>query len=88
MDDRGTRSVRRGRDCRLVAERGGAVRGEVYMSGGSRRWTTAVHAACMGRCDCRLRAGQGEERTANMANMFVTLEVLQLEISASKFVKV
>ena len=31
--------------CRESKE-GHAVRGEVYGSGGSRQWTTAVHAAC------------------------------------------
>ena len=41
-------------------------RGEVYGSGGSRRWTTAGHAVCRGGLDCRLGAGHGEERTRNM----------------------
>ena len=48
--------------CRESKE-GHAVRGEVYGSGGSRRWTTAAHAACRRGLDCRLRAEHGEERT-------------------------
>eukprot|EP00964_Phaeocystis_antarctica_P081862 scaffold51258_cov58-Phaeocystis_antarctica.AAC.2 len=51
------------------------MRGEVYGSGGSRRWTTAAHAACRAGLDCRLVAGHGEERTPNMKPMYVTLEV-------------
>eukprot|EP00964_Phaeocystis_antarctica_P090309 scaffold57751_cov63-Phaeocystis_antarctica.AAC.4 len=38
----------------------------IYGSGGSRRWTTAAHAACRRELDCRLGAGHGEERTENM----------------------
>ena len=34
--------------------------------------------ACRGGVDCRLGAGRGEERTANMEPMFVTLEVSKL----------
>ena len=42
---------------------GHAMRGEVPTG----RWRpTAVHAACRGGLDCRLGAGHGEERTANM----------------------
>ena len=63
--------------CRESKE-GHAVRGEVYGSGGSRRWTTAAHAACRGGRDCRLGAGHGEERTLNMKDMVVTLEVSKL----------
>ena len=37
--------------------------------------------------DCRLEAGHGEERTWNMANMSVTLEVSQLEMPAFRFSK-
>ena len=44
---------------------------------GGRR-ANAVHAACRGGLDCGLRAGHGEERTANMEYMFVTLEVSKL----------
>ena len=39
---------------------------------------TAVHAACRRGLDCRLGAGHGEERTANMPAMPVTLEVSRL----------
>eukprot|EP00964_Phaeocystis_antarctica_P045734 scaffold26342_cov63-Phaeocystis_antarctica.AAC.2 len=42
--------------CRESKE-GHAVRGEVYGSGGSRRWTTAAHAACRRGRDYRLVAG-------------------------------
>eukprot|EP00964_Phaeocystis_antarctica_P032219 scaffold18260_cov57-Phaeocystis_antarctica.AAC.3 len=45
---------------------------------GGRRRATAVHAACRGGLDCRLGAGHGEERTENMATMYVTLEVSKL----------
>eukprot|EP00964_Phaeocystis_antarctica_P004951 scaffold2698_cov48-Phaeocystis_antarctica.AAC.3 len=55
--------------------------------GGSRRWTTAVHAACRGGRGCRLGAGHGEERAWNMRPMSVTLAVFQLDMSASKFFK-
>eukprot|EP00964_Phaeocystis_antarctica_P032501 scaffold18408_cov61-Phaeocystis_antarctica.AAC.2 len=51
--------------CRESKE-GLTVRREVYGSGGSRRWTTAAHAACRRGRDCRLVAGRGEERTENM----------------------
>ena len=38
--------------------------GEVCGSGGSRRWTTAAHAACKGGRGCRLgRRARREERT-------------------------
>ena len=40
-----------------------------------------------GRPDSRLGARARAERTSNMPNMFVTLEVSQLEKSASKFRK-
>ena len=43
--------------CRGSKE-GHAVRGEVYGSGGSRRWTTTAHAACRGGRGCKLW-GQG-----------------------------
>ena len=39
---------------------------------------TAAHAACRRGRDCRLGAGRGEERTWNMPNMAVTLEVFKL----------
>ena len=39
---------------------------------------TAAHAACRGGLECRLGAGHGEERTQNMPNMSVTLEVSKL----------
>ena len=39
--------------------------------GGRRRATAAVHTACRGGLDCR----SGEERTPNIQNMSVTLEV-------------
>eukprot|EP00964_Phaeocystis_antarctica_P081070 scaffold50683_cov52-Phaeocystis_antarctica.AAC.2 len=55
-----------------------AERSEVYGSGGSRQWTTAAHAACRGGRGCRLGAGHGEERTPNMRNMDVTLDVSKL----------
>ena len=48
---------------------------------GGRRRATAVQAACRRGLDCRLGAGHGEERTANMSNMLrmlVTLEVSKL----------
>ena len=48
--------------CR-ESEEGHAVRGEVYGSGGSRRWTTAAQVACTGGRSCRLGAWQREERT-------------------------
>ena len=37
-----------------------------------------ARAACRGGLDCRLGAGQGEERTENMYSMVVTLEVSKL----------
>jgi len=49
-------------DCRQ-SKRGHKVRGEVYESGGSRRWMTAAQAACRRGLDCRLGAGHAEERT-------------------------
>ena len=63
--------------CRESKE-GHAVRGEMHGSEGSRRGTTAAHAAYRRGRDCRLRAGLGEERTKNMRYMFVTLEVSRL----------
>eukprot|EP00964_Phaeocystis_antarctica_P049666 scaffold28787_cov67-Phaeocystis_antarctica.AAC.3 len=49
--------------CRHSKE-GHAVRGEVHGSGGSRRWATAVHAACRRGRGCRLGGrARGEERT-------------------------
>eukprot|EP00964_Phaeocystis_antarctica_P094002 scaffold60773_cov44-Phaeocystis_antarctica.AAC.5 len=44
---------------------------------GGRR-VIAVHATCREGLDCRSGAGHGEERTPNMAPMFVTLEVSKL----------
>ena len=44
------------------SKKGQAVRGEVYRSEGSRRWTTTAQAACRGGRSCRLGAGQREER--------------------------
>ena len=61
--------------CR-ESEEGHAMRGAVHGSGGSR--ATAAHAACRGGLDCRLGAGHGEERTKNIWNMLVTLEVSKL----------
>ena len=56
------------------SKEGHAVRGAVYGSEGSRRWTTAAHAACR-----RLQiGGHGEERTLNMVCMILTLEVSKL----------
>eukprot|EP00964_Phaeocystis_antarctica_P047091 scaffold27228_cov56-Phaeocystis_antarctica.AAC.2 len=43
--------------CR-ESKQGYAERGEVYGSGGSRRWTTAAQAACRGGRGCKLW-GQG-----------------------------
>ena len=57
---------------------GHAVRSEVYQSAGGRQRTTAAQAACRRGSDCRFGAGHGEERTLNMPNMFVTLEVSKL----------
>ena len=37
-----------------------------------------VHAACRGARVCRLRAGHGDERTASISRMSVTLEVSKL----------
>ena len=37
-----------------------------------------MHATFRGGLDCRYGAGHGEERTANMLPMFVTLEVSKL----------
>ena len=54
-------------------------------TGGPR--ATAMHAACRGGLDRRLGAGHGEERTRNIWYMVVTLELFQLEMSASKFFK-
>eukprot|EP00964_Phaeocystis_antarctica_P100005 scaffold65736_cov48-Phaeocystis_antarctica.AAC.2 len=54
----------------------GAGRGSDREVGGRR--ATAVHAARRGGLDCSFGAGHGEERTANMAAMFVTLEVSKL----------
>ena len=64
-------------NCRESKE-GHAMRGEAYGSGGSRRRTTTAHAACRGRRDCRLVVGHGGERTRNMLDMVVTLEVSKL----------
>ena len=55
--------------------------------GGGRWRANAVHAACRGGLECRFGAELGEERTRNMVRMFVTLEVSQLETSASKSCK-
>ena len=64
--------------CRESKE-GRAMRGEVQ-TGRPEVWRpTAVHAACRRGLECRLgRAGHGEERTANMPPMVVTLEVSKL----------
>ena len=46
---------------------------------GGRRRATAAHAACRRGLDYRWGAGHhGEERTRNMRNMLVTLEVSKL----------
>ena len=42
------------------------------------RRVAALHAACRGGIDYRLGAGYGEERTLNMAYVFVALEVSKL----------
>ena len=51
--------------CRESKE-GHTVQGEVYGSGGSRRWATAAQVACRGGRGCRLGAGHLEERASNM----------------------
>ena len=53
--------------CRESKE-GHTVRGEVYESGGSRRWwATAAHAACKRGRGCRFGGkARGEKRTLNM----------------------
>ena len=58
-----------------VARRAYAAVGGAGRRAGGRRRASTVHAACMGRLDCRLGAGHGEERTRNMLAMSVTLEV-------------
>ena len=50
------------------------------------RATTCKQRAGEG-LDCRLGAGHWEERTSNMAYMFVTPEVFQFEMFASKSCK-
>ena len=57
---------------------GHMMRGEVRAPGGGRWRATAVHAAWRGGLDCRLGAGHGEERTANMPSMSMTLVVSKL----------
>ena len=47
----------------------------------------ATASSVQWRLDCRYGAGHGEERTMNIWYMVVTLEVSQLETSASKFFK-
>ena len=49
-----------------VARRAYAAVGGAGRRAGGRRRASTVHAACMGRLDCRLGAGHGEERTRNM----------------------
>ena len=61
--------------CRESKGGGHTVRGGVRPE---RRRTTAAQAACGGELDCRLGAGHGAERTANMPNVSVTLEVSKL----------
>ena len=68
-------------DCR-ESNGGQKVRGE-----GAGQETGATASNVQWRLDCRLGAGRGEERTVNMRYMVVTLEVSQLETSASKFFK-
>eukprot|EP00964_Phaeocystis_antarctica_P045982 scaffold26514_cov53-Phaeocystis_antarctica.AAC.5 len=62
--------------CRFKRKAYDAERGAGRETGGPR--ATAVHAACRRGLGCRLRAGHGEERTANMPPMSVTLEVSKL----------
>ena len=57
------------------SKEGHMVQGEVYGSGGSRRWTTAAQAARRG--GARLQIGS-RARTENMTNMLVTLDVSKL----------
>ena len=57
---------------------GNALLSDLYWSVGGGRRVTAVQAACRGGLDCRLGTGHGEERTANMPYIFVTLVVSKL----------
>ena len=52
------------------------ARGAAREAGGRR--ATPANAACRGGLDCRLGTGHGEERTANMPYIFVTLVVSKL----------
>ena len=63
---------------RVASRAYGAGRAAGGEAGGGRRRATAVHAACRGERDCRYGAGHGEERTENIWNMVVTLEVSKL----------
>ena len=53
----------------------GVGRSAGWEAGGGRRRATTGHTACRGGLDCRFGAGNGEERTLNMAYMVVTLDV-------------
>ena len=65
--------------CRVEMKRGHTMRGEVRAKPGGGRWrATAAQAACTGGLDCRFGVGHGEERTENVAHMFVTLDVSKL----------
>ena len=58
-----------------------AIPGEVRVRRQEGIGAATAHAACRGGVDCRLGAGHGEERTANMSNMLrmlVTLEESKL----------
>ena len=82
-----------GRGASACAERTeNMVQGEVYGSAGGRRRATTPRrrrkvATCRGGSDRRLGVGGTEVRTYNMNFMFVTPEVTQLDMSASKFSK-
>ena len=72
-------------DCR-EPKGGHTLPGEVRAAGGGRRRATAVHA---GRREGSTADWEqhGEERTQNMPNIVVTLDVFQLERSSLKFPK-
>ena len=67
------------RDAPCRESKGGhTVRWEVWLWSRARRWATAGHAARRGELGCRFGAVHGEERTLNMLDMSVTLEVTKL----------
>ena len=63
--------------CR-EAKGGYTVLAEVCGSAGGGRGATSVQAACRAGFGCRLRAGHGEERAANIPYMVLRLEVSKL----------